>query len=381
MADKTKELIRNNVVTDPEDALRKENCKMENRRNMAVIKDKKEKGFSYKDIGMPKIGKRDVLVKVKCCAVCGSDLVHYKWEDKTYLDSFTKIWPYVVGHEFAGEVVEVGDAVTYVKVGDRVGSDSHVPCGHCRQCQTGNPHLCNNMTIYGSTRDGAFSEYVACPEQTLYKLPEGLTYEMGSMLEPAGVCMRSVLDTGVSAGNVVVIGCGAIGIFAICAARHIGAHRIWAVDINQQRLDAAKDLGADYIINSLETPNYSEIIKEATEDGADVVLECSGSAPGFNEGVKCLCRGGHFRVIGMNKHPMTLEAPFQTFNMTEGNFKGTWGRLMFRDMERVSRMMLDGAFPFDKIITHRFPMSKANEAHERFSKGEGIKMVLYPPED
>ncbi len=244
----------------------------------AVLKTKREPGFTFGEVDRPKPGLRDVVIKVKAAAICGSDLNFYVYE-KGFCDAFIKELPFIPGHECAGEVVEVGRAVTHVQVGDRVAFDSHIPCGHCAQCQRGMPHTCMNMGLFGHNMNGCFAEYAMAMETGVRKLPPGMTFEQGAMLEPLGVVVRPVFYSEVGMANIGVAGCGAIGQFAIALARAMGANKIYAMDINEKRLALAKEMGATTVIDSGAQPEFADMQAPIDKEGAYFFLNQNSREP------------------------------------------------------------------------------------------------------
>jgi len=345
----------------------------------AIIKDKREPGFSYGEMPIPALGPRDVLIKIKAAAICGSDINFYKYE-KSFCESFIKKFPFVAGHECSGVVEAVGPAVTYVKPGDRVSCDSHVPCGHCRQCQIGRSNLCTNMGHFGHNMDGCFSQYAVTSEANVRKVPDELSFDAAALLEPFGVVIRPVLESGVPGSVVCVSGCGPIGLFAIALAKAVGAYKIFAIGNKEWRLNKAGEMGADVLINSTEHPDFSKILKENTIDGVEVFLECSGNVDVINEALLSVCRGGTICSIGNPKKDLVVTDPYKKLTLSEIVFKGTFGRTMFATFEKAERFLMKGAVDLDKIITHRFSMKDYEEAFKVAMSGQCGKVLLYPEE-
>ncbi|MDK2800982.1 MAG: hypothetical protein PWP27_543 [Clostridiales bacterium] len=345
----------------------------------AIVKTTREKGFDYMDVEMPKVGPRDVLIKVKAAAICGSDLNFYVW-NKAFCEGLVKELPFIPGHECSGEVVEVGSAVTHVKAGDRVSFDSHIPCGYCRQCQIGRPHTCTNMGLFGHNMNGCFAEYTVAKETGVRKIPDALSWEAAALLEPLGVVIRPVLESGVSMSTVCIAGCGPIGQFAISLTSALTASRIFAVDINPQRLALAKEMGATDLIDAREKPNFGDYLINETEDGLDIFIDASGNVHTINEGLRSLRFGGTMYMVGNPKEPLVIENPMRKITLREVTIKGNWGRSMFETWEKAENFLLSGKINLDKIITHRFPMSEYEKAFEIAKSGEGCKILLYPEE-
>jgi threonine 3-dehydrogenase len=316
-----------------------------------------------------------VLIKVKAAAICGSDLNVYVW-NRAFCESVVKKLPFIPGHECAGEVVETGSDVSKFAVGDRVAVETHIPCGHCRQCQIGRAHTCTNMKLFGYNVNGCFAEYAIVAESAVRRIPDGISYENGAMLEPLGVVVRPVLDAAVGMSTICVTGCGPIGQFAISLSAILGASRIYAVDINGKRLSLAKEMGATDLINSSDNPQFGDYLIE--QGRIDVLIEASGKLEPMNEGLKSLNFGGKMQMIGQPKQTLQINNPMQNMISREIIIRGYWGRELFRTWEMAERFILSGKINMDKIITHRFPLNRFEEAFEVAMSGEGCKVVLLP---
>lgn len=342
----------------------------------ALVKVKEEEGFVYQDMPDPRPGLRDVVIRVRASAICGSDLKFYHWDSKSCRRLISG-FPFIPGHECSGEVVEIGAAVTHVKVGDRVAFDSHIPCGHCRQCQLGYPETCLNMGLFGHNIDGCFAEYAMVKETGVRVLPEGMTWEQGAMLEPLGVVVRPVFDAEVGMSNICVIGCGPIGQFAIALASALGAIKIYAVDVNPLRLEYAVKNGASHIINSAENPDFSEVILKET-GGLDAVIDASGNQQAINEGLYSLRRCGKMFFIGNPKGELVIQEPVQQIIQSEVTMKGNFGRSLFWTWDKAEKFLMSGKIDLDHIITHRFALKDFDEAFRVALSGEGCKVLLLP---
>ena len=203
----------------------------------ALVKDKKERGFTYRKIQVPKLEADEVLVKVKAAAICGSDIQFYVWN--AWCEKVVKTLPFIPGHEGSGVVVDKGREVKQLKQGDRVAFETHLPCGACYQCRTKMPHICQNMQLFGHTFDGCMAEFCAIPQIITRRIPGKLPYEEAAVLEPMGVSLRAAEEAKLKEDSVLITGCGPIGQFAIGLSRLFGAAKILATDINEKRLDIA----------------------------------------------------------------------------------------------------------------------------------------------
>lgn len=342
----------------------------------AIVKTSRDKGFEYLDLPVPEMGARDVLVKVKAAAICGSDMNFYIW-NAAFCEGLVKTLPFVPGHECSGEVVSVGHSVTGFKPGDRVAVETHIPCGFCRQCQIGRPHTCTNMGLFGHNLNGCFAGYTVIKETALRKIPDGLSWEAGAMLEPLGVALRPVLDAGVGMSSVCITGCGPIGQFAISFACAMGASRIYAADVNEKRLKLAGEMGATDLLDVKADPSFGDRLIRET-GGLDVFIEASGNGASLLEGLRALRFGGKMYMVGQPKEPLVIENPMRLITLKEVSIKGIWGRELFSTWEKAENFLLSGKIDLDKIITHKFSMSEYEKAFETAKSGEGCKVLLYP---
>ncbi len=241
----------------------------------AVRKTRPEPGLELVEIDIPQIKPDEVLLKVEATAICGSDIHFYNWD--AYAQSRIKP-PLTIGHEFAGEIVEVGKAVKHYKVGDYATGDSHIACGNCDVCKIGLQHICQNLKIFGNEVDGSFAEYMAVPEGSLWRLDRSVPSEVGAIMEPLGGAVQAALIEPVTAQSVVVFGDGPIGLFAVGVAAVAGASKVSLVGIVPSRLDVARQMGASSVYNALEDKHIVEKILDETHGlGVDVVLEMSGA--------------------------------------------------------------------------------------------------------
>lgn len=343
----------------------------------AIVKTKKELGFAYQDFPLAKVGKKDVLVQIKAAAICGSDLKIYKW--LPWCESIIKSLPFIPGHECCGEVVEVGGEVKGIKVGDKVAGETHIPCGVCWQCQHNRAHTCENMELFGHTINGCFAEYSLIPEVSVRKIPDSISFDYGSLLEPMGIPLRAVEKGEVKDEAVVVIGCGPIGQFAIGISKIMGAKIIIAIDINQERLNIAKQMGATDLIN----PNTSSVVEEVKDitknygRGAGVIIEASGSIEALKEAFNYSRLGGKIIVLGQTDDSLSLR-PSSDIVFREVQLMGLFGREIWDTWEKTERILCSGEFNIEPIITHRFSLSDFDKAFKTALSGKGCKVLLIP---
>jgi threonine 3-dehydrogenase len=341
----------------------------------AIVKDNTAKGASLKEIPMPVLGAEDVLIKVKAAAICGTDLHIYNWN--TWADNAGIKLPTVLGHECSAEVVEIGSAVKTLKVGDYVACETHIPCGQCYQCKNGMQHICANLVIFGVHTDGCFAEYAKIPEKCAVKIPESINPNVGAVLEPLGTAVRACVEVQATGKNIAVIGCGPIGLMAVNAAKAFGAANIFAVDVNNLRLDIAKELGATHVVNSAEVDAAKEILELTNGVGVDAFIDASGNTSAILGGFKSLRKGGTVALIGLPSKPLEIDLGSQIV-FKEATVIGIHGRRMYETWTIMSNLLDKGLLNIDPIITHVLKLEDFEEGFEILEKGLGGKVILVP---
>lgn len=340
----------------------------------ALVKTNAGSGGEMVSVPVGTPGDHDILVKIKAAAICGTDIHIYDWTP--YAQARVKP-PMVFGHEFCGEVVEVGKNVSRVQVGDLIAGETHIPCGHCFLCDTGLQHICKEMKILGVHVPGIFSEWAVIPESIAWKLPGDFSPKIGAVLEPAGVAVHAVYAADVRGATLVVTGCGPIGLVAIGAARALGAARIIVSDISQKRLEMAREWGADLIVNP-RSDNLVEVVRDATKGlGADVVIEASGAASAVKDALKSVRRAGAAVLFGLPGGPVELDL-VEDVIYKEILLHGITGRAMWGTWYQVMDLVSSGAIDLDKLVTHEFDMSQFQDAFKVAKSGEVGKVLLYP---
>ena len=339
----------------------------------ALIKDKKEKGFSYKDMPISKPKPNEVLVRVKTSAICGSDINFYVWN--SWCEKVIKSLPFIPGHEGSGEVIDKGGRVQHLREGDKVAFETHLPCGMCFQCRTGSPHICRNMELFGHTFNGCFAEYCIIPHVIARKVPEELPYEKAAILEPMGVSLRAVDEAELGGDSVLIIGAGPIGQFAIGLSELFGASKIISIDINDNRLEVSKKMGADYTINPQRQDSIKTVLALTEGDGVGVVIECSGNVKAIRNGFKVMRKGGRFLFVGNPKEPLVLDV-FTDIVHKEAKIRGIHGRELFKTWQKTESILLSDRLDISPIITHKFSLSGYEEAFELALKGDACKVMF-----
>jgi threonine 3-dehydrogenase len=336
----------------------------------ALVKETAGPGFVLRDVPEPKIRDNEVLIKVRRAGVCGTDVHIYDWDQ--WASGRCKP-PFVVGHEFSGDVVEVGRLVTDVQEGDRVTAEGHIVDGRCLLCRTGNAHVCPYTKIIGVDRDGCFAEYISMPATNVWHLDDSISYDVGGIHDPMGNAFHTALTAEIPGSIVLVTGCGPIGLFAIGICRAAGASRVIASDVNQTRLDLARKMGAHDAV----TPDEVEMkVRLATEDlGVDVVLEMSGVPAAIHQAFKLVRVGGRIQMLGIPTKPIEIDLPKEI--IFKGlTIYGVVGRRMYDTWHQMTRFLRSGEFDPTPVITHCFPMSEAEAAIDAIKSGEAGKVIF-----
>jgi len=341
----------------------------------AILKSTADAGFTIEEVPIPKPRRDELLVRVKRAAICGTDSHIYAWDE--WSQGRIKP-PLIVGHEFCGEVVEVGEDVEGFSVGDFVSAESHIPCGHCYQCRNEQQHICGNLKILGVDTDGCFAEFVRLPAVCAWKNPEGMDHDIAAIQEPLGNSVYTVLEADVVGRSVCVFGCGPAGMFASAVAKSAGAYPVISVIKHEFRRKILQELGVDFIINKDE--DVEGLVMDKTGGvGVDVVCEMTGSQQAIDMGLSVVRKGGKFMAFG-------IPAGRVECNLSEGVvFKGVTiiginGRLMFKTWHKMQGLLLSGRLDPRPIITHRYRMEDIDEAMRKMKSPERDvgKIVLLP---
>ncbi|ADU30680.1 L-threonine 3-dehydrogenase [Evansella cellulosilytica] len=346
-----------------------------NKKSMrAIVKEKRGYGASLKEVPIPQIGDLDVLIQVKATSICGTDVHIYTWDE--WSESRVNP-PYVFGHEFAGVVVEKGKLVNNVEVGDHVSAETHIVCGHCPQCLTGQAHICANTEIIGVDRDGCFAEYVALPAENMWKNDPSLPFEVASIQEPMGNAVHTVLSGDVAGKTVAIIGCGPIGIMAVGIAKAAGASQVIAFDLNEYRLQLAKKMGATTVVNAGDE-DVLNIASQLTKGyGVDVVCEMSGHPIAMNQGFKMVTNGGRVAILSLPVKPVEIDVT-NDIVFKGVTVKGITGRRMYETWQQVSGLLSSGQVDVTPMITHHFSLEDYEKGFDLMLQGKCGKVVLHP---
>ncbi len=336
----------------------------------ALVKAKPEPGVWMEQVPLPEIGPTDVLIKIRKTAICGTDVHIYNWDDWSQK---TIPVPMTIGHEYVGEIVEVGEEVEDFEPGDRVSGEGHIVCGHCRNCRAGREHLCRKTVGVGVNRPGAFAEYLAIPAHNAYKLPADLPDDIAAILDPFGNAAHTALSFDLVGEDVLITGAGPIGIMAGAIAKKIGARHIVITDINPYRLELARKLGIHHAVNAAESDLASVMDELGMLEGFDVGLEMSGSPRALGDMLKVMMHGGKVALLGIPPAEASLDLTQVVFKGL--TLKGIYGREMFETWYKMIALIQEG-LDLSPILTHHFPVDRYREGFEVMVSGESGKVVL-----
>jgi len=337
----------------------------------AIRKERRAKGLAVTAVAEPGPGPGEVLIAVRHAGVCGTDLHIADWNS----------WaegrvcpPLTIGHEFAGEVVAVGERVTEIKPGQLVTAEGHIVCGHCLQCRTGNGHICRRTQIIGVDRDGAFAEFIVMPETNVLPL-DGIPTVIGAIMDPMGNAFHTVLTADIPGSTVFIVGCGPIGCFAVGIARAAGAVKVIASDVNPKRLALAERMGAHVLIDAAREDVVAAVRRETAGEGADVVCEMSGVPSALHQAFASVRLGGRLQLLGIPDGEVPID--FARDIIFKGiTVYGVIGRRMYETWNQMRRYLSAGLFDPRPVITHEFPLQDIDQALTVIRSGDAGKVIL-----
>ncbi len=336
----------------------------------ALVKAKAEKGIWMEQIPEPSYGPNDVMIRMKKTAICGTDMHIWHWDD--WAQRTIKV-PMAVGHEYAGEIVALGSEVRGLAIGDRVSGEGHITCGHCRNCRAGRRHLCRNTVGVGVNRPGCFAEYMSLPASNVFKLPEAISDEIASILDPFGNATHTALSFNLVGEDVLITGAGPIGIMAVAIARFVGSRHVVITDVNPYRLELARKMGASRALD-VRTEKLDDAMKSLQmEEGFDVGLEMSGVPSAFREMLRTMHHGGNIALLGLMPQDTGIRWDEVIFKGLV--LKGVYGREMFETWYKMSSMLQSG-LDISPVITHRLPIDEYQFGFETMASGHSGKVIL-----
>ncbi len=336
----------------------------------ALVKARAEKGIWLQDVAEPAVGHNDVLIKIHRTAICGTDMHIYNWD--AWAQKTIPV-PMAVGHEYSGEIVEIGSEVKGITLGDRVSGEGHITCGHCRNCRAGRRHLCRNTQGVGVNRPGAFAEYLTIPATNVFKLPAAINDETASILDPLGNATHTALAFNVVGEDVLIAGAGPIGIMAVAIARHCGARHIVVTDVNDYRLELASRMGASKTINVGHESLDGAMKSLGMEEGFDVGFEMSGNADALRDMLRTMNHGGSISMLGIPPGETAIDWNQVIFKGL--TIKGIYGREMFETWYKMASMLQSG-LDVQPIITHRMGIRDYRDGFEIMNSGKSGKVIL-----
>ncbi len=336
----------------------------------ALCKSKREPGLWLEDIEAPKPGINDVLIRVRRAGICGTDVHIYKWDDWAQR---TIPVPMAIGHEFVGEIVEVGSNVNDFHPGDIVSGEGHVVCGRCRNCLAGRRHLCAHTLGVGVNRPGAFAEYIVLPMTNIWRHAPTIDLDIAAIFDPFGNAVHTALSFPVLGEDVLITGAGPIGLMATAVAHHAGARFVVVTDMNPFRLDLAKKMGATIALD-VSKGSLPDVQKQlGMTEGFDIGLEMSGNANAFRDMLANMSHGARIAMLGIPDKEMSIDWRTVVFNML--TIKGIYGREMYETWYKMT-VMLQSGLDISPVITHRFHFTEFEKGFQAMMSGQAAKVIL-----
>lgn len=337
----------------------------------ALVKKERKPGLWLEDVPAPEVGINDVLIRVDRTGICGTDFHIYKWD--AWAQKTIPV-PMVVGHEFVGEVVQVGANVKDFFPGEVVSAEGHVVCGRCRNCLAGRRHLCADTKGIGVNRPGAFAELIAVPMTNVWHHKPNIDRDVASIFDPFGNAVHTALSFDVLGEDVLITGAGPIGIMAVAIAKHAGARHVVVTDVNEFRLELARKMGATVALN-VSRGSLREVQRQLEmKEGFDVGLEMSGNAAAFSDMIDNMAHGGKIAMLGIPAEPMAIDWNKVVFNML--TIKGIYGREMYETWYKMT-VMLESGLDIRPVITHRFHFTEFEKGFEAMKTGQSGKVILH----
>jgi threonine 3-dehydrogenase len=336
----------------------------------ALVKKEAGVGLWLEDVPLPEVGINDVLIKVKRTAICGTDMHIYNWDNWAQK---TIPVPMVVGHEFVGEIVDVGTNVNDFHPGQIVSGEGHVVCGRCRNCMAGRRHLCAFTSGVGVDRPGSFAEFLVLPMSNVWEHSAGIDLDVASLFDPLGNAVHTALQYDLLGEDILITGAGPIGAMAAAVCKHAGARHVVITDVIDSRLALAARLGATRTVN-VSRENLAGVQQElGMSEGFDVGLEMSGNPQAFNDLLTNMCHGGNVAILGIPGEDTAIDWSKVIFNML--TLKGIYGREMYETWYKMS-VMIDTGLDISPVITHRLDYRDFQTGFDAMNSGEASKVIL-----
>jgi len=336
----------------------------------ALVKKNATEGIWLEEVPVPEINSNEVLIKIRKTSICGTDVHIYKWD--AWAQKNVPL-PLVIGHEFVGEIVEIGSHVQNLKVGQRVSAEGHITCGYCKACKMGKKHLCFNVRGFGYHLPGCFAEYAKLPAENVFILPESVSDDLAAIFDPFGNAVHTALTYNLTGEDVLITGAGPIGIMAAAIAQKAGARHIFITDINPFRLELARKMGATCTVNSLEENLQAKMQEMGIQDGFTVGMEMSGNSAGLNTLLEAMQYGGNVALLGILPPQTQIDWDLVIFRML--TLKGIYGREIFSTWFKMTSLLEIG-LNLEPLITHHFPMQQYEEAFATMISTHSGKIIL-----
>jgi threonine 3-dehydrogenase len=336
----------------------------------ALAKLHPQKGMWMTTSDKPEVGHNDLLIKIRKTAICGTDMHIYHWDEWSQK---TIPVPMIVGHEYVGEVVAIGQEVRGFALGDRVSGEGHITCGHCRNCRAGRRHLCRNTSGVGVNRQGAFAEFLAIPAFNAFKIPDNISDQLAAIFDPFGNAVHTALSFDLVGEDVLITGAGPIGIMAAAVARHVGARNVVITDINPYRLELAMKMGATRAVNVAEQDLATVMDDLGMTEGFDVGMEMSGVPAALRDMLAKMNNGGKIAVLGIPPGDVAIDWSHVIFKGL--TIKGIYGREMFETWYKMASLIQSG-LDLSPIITHEFSVDEFQQGFDTMASGQSGKVIL-----
>jgi threonine 3-dehydrogenase len=336
----------------------------------ALVKREAKPGLWLEEVSIPEIGINDVLIKVLRTGICGTDVHIYNWD--AWAQKTIPV-PMVVGHEFVGQIVEVGSNVKDFHCGEIVSGEGHVVCGHCRNCLAGRRHLCKDTKGIGVNRPGAFADYLALPMTNVWVHDPAIARDVQAIFDPFGNAVHTALSFNVLGEDVLITGAGPIGIMAAAVVRHAGARHVVITDVNPYRLELARKMGVTLALDVREQTLANAQKKLGMKEGFDVGLEMSGNERAFRDMLANMCHGGKIAMLGIPEKEIAIDWNTVVFNML--TIHGIYGREMYETWYKMT-VMLQSGLDISPVITHRFAAAEFEQGFAAMRSGQSGKVIL-----